>query len=150
MCPVYSINVFSMLSPWPYSDIRSCCRQSLHAFTSRYDSTLLGRTFLHQRCFCIRYSLHVTFLLVWRRYKSGLSSRGIYVHYSKKVISLFQYKQYNMWILMSTHLQWTLQIIFITFTKFIFTGACITELHTHTKHYLVQAKQHKYKRVINH
>ena len=40
-------------APWPYSDIRSCCRQSLHAFTSRYDSTLLGRTFLHRRCFCI-------------------------------------------------------------------------------------------------
>ena len=27
-----------------HSDTRSCCRQSIHAFTSRYDSTLLGHT----------------------------------------------------------------------------------------------------------
>ena len=33
------------LAPWLYSDIRSCCRQSIHAFTSKYDSTLLGYTF---------------------------------------------------------------------------------------------------------
>ena len=37
---VFSI-VFSMLcKPWLHSDIRSCCRPSLHAFTSRYASTL--------------------------------------------------------------------------------------------------------------
>ena len=32
--------------PWPHSDIKSCCRQSTYVFTSRYDSTLLGRAFL--------------------------------------------------------------------------------------------------------
>ena len=35
--------------PWPHSDIRSCCHQSLHAFTSRYDSTLLGCIFLYAK-----------------------------------------------------------------------------------------------------
>ena len=34
---------------WPYSDIRSCCYQSVYAFTSRYDSILLGSTFLHRK-----------------------------------------------------------------------------------------------------
>ena len=28
---------------WPYSDVRPCCHQSVHAFTSRYDSSLLAR-----------------------------------------------------------------------------------------------------------
>ena len=36
---------------WPHCDIRSCCHQSLYAFTSRYDSTLLGRIFLYQKAF---------------------------------------------------------------------------------------------------
>ena len=27
----------------------------MYIFTSRYDSTLLGRAFLHQKCFCMRY-----------------------------------------------------------------------------------------------
>ena len=40
--------------PWPHSDIRSCCRQSLLTFTSRYDSTLLGCIFINQRCSCMR------------------------------------------------------------------------------------------------
>ena len=41
---------------WPHSGIRSCYHQSLHAFTSGYDRTLLGHTFsLHRRCFCMRY-----------------------------------------------------------------------------------------------
>ena len=43
-----SYNVFSCVQyakPWPHSDIRSCFRQSAHVFTSRYDSTLLGRAF---------------------------------------------------------------------------------------------------------
>ena len=31
--------------PWPYSDTIACCRQYVHVFTSRYDSTLLGCTF---------------------------------------------------------------------------------------------------------
>ena len=29
---------------WPHSDIRSSCRQSLHRFAFRFDSTLLGYT----------------------------------------------------------------------------------------------------------
>ena len=32
-------------------DIRPCCCQSFHQFTFRYDNTLLGHSFLHQRCF---------------------------------------------------------------------------------------------------
>ena len=47
--------VILICKPWPYSDIRSCCHQSVHAFTSRYDSTLLDCTFLHRRCVCMRY-----------------------------------------------------------------------------------------------
>ena len=31
--------------PWPYSDIRFCYHQSIHAFTSRYDSTYLAAPF---------------------------------------------------------------------------------------------------------
>ena len=38
---------------WLHSDIRSFGRQSVNAFTSRYDSTLLSHTFLHQKCFCM-------------------------------------------------------------------------------------------------
>ena len=41
--------------PWPYSDIRSCCQQSVHVVIFRYDSTLLSSTFLHQGYFCMRY-----------------------------------------------------------------------------------------------
>ena len=37
--------------PWPHSDIRSCCYLSLHAFTSRYDSTLLGLVFFTTKVF---------------------------------------------------------------------------------------------------
>ena len=53
MKSVASYNVSSVVlicsiykAPWPYCDIRSCCHQSVHAFTSRYDSTLLGCTFV--------------------------------------------------------------------------------------------------------
>ena len=35
--------------PWPYFDIRSCCHQSVRAFTSRY--VYLAAPFLHRRCF---------------------------------------------------------------------------------------------------
>ena len=52
-CFQFSINVFSMLSLGRILISRSQCLQSVHAFTSRYDSTLLARTFLHQRCFYI-------------------------------------------------------------------------------------------------
>ena len=41
--------VFSMLGLGRISDIRSCCRQSAHVFTSRYDSTLLGRAFFYTK-----------------------------------------------------------------------------------------------------
>ena len=40
--------------PWLHCDIRSCCRKSLHAFTSRYYSTFLDciiftpNVFLHE------------------------------------------------------------------------------------------------------
>ena len=43
MCPG-SICV-QYTKPRLHSDIRSCCRQSTHVFTSRYDSTLLGHAF---------------------------------------------------------------------------------------------------------
>ena len=33
--------------PWLHCDIRSFCRQSLHAFTFRYDPTLLGHTIFY-------------------------------------------------------------------------------------------------------
>ena len=31
--------------PWPHSDIRSCCQQSVCVFTSMYDSTLLDHLY---------------------------------------------------------------------------------------------------------
>ena len=37
--------------PWPHSDIKSCCHQSAHVFTFRYDSTLLGRAFFTPKVF---------------------------------------------------------------------------------------------------
>ena len=40
-CVQYSICVLSMSKLWPHSDITSCCIRSLHAFTFRYNSTLL-------------------------------------------------------------------------------------------------------------
>ena len=43
MCPVMC-SVY--LAPQPYCDIRCCCCQSVNAFTSRSDSTLLSYTFL--------------------------------------------------------------------------------------------------------
>ena len=48
-----SYNVSSIIlciqyaKPWLHSDIRSCCHRSLHAFTFRYDSTLLGYTIFY-------------------------------------------------------------------------------------------------------
>ena len=48
MCSVYAKH-------WPHSDIRSCCCQSVHALTFRYDSTLATwsrfftpKVFLHE------------------------------------------------------------------------------------------------------
>ena len=47
---VYSINLcIQYAKPWLHFDIRSCCRQSLHALTSRYDSTLLGHVFFYAK-----------------------------------------------------------------------------------------------------
>ena len=50
---VYSIIfMYSVYAkPWPHSDIRSCCCQFLYAFTSRYDSTLLGLVFYTAKVF---------------------------------------------------------------------------------------------------
>ena len=49
---VYSIILcIQYAKPCSHSDIRSCCRQSLHTFTSRYDSTLLGRIFFTPKVF---------------------------------------------------------------------------------------------------
>ena len=46
-CVQCSINVFNMLSLGHFLILRtSCCCQSVHELTSRYDSTLLGHTFL--------------------------------------------------------------------------------------------------------
>ena len=49
-----SYSVYSMCiqyaKPWPFSDIKSYFHQYLHAFTSRYDSTLLGRIFFTPKC----------------------------------------------------------------------------------------------------
>ena len=33
--------------PWPYCDVRSCCHRSLHAFTFKYDFTLLGHAIFY-------------------------------------------------------------------------------------------------------
>ena len=72
--------------------MRSCCRQSLHAFTSRYDSTLLGRTFLHRRCFCIsiiytheirRLTNGITVMCINRGFMVGLGNNG----FSNPIIS---------------------------------------------------------------
>ena len=58
ICTVQYLSVqYAIAKPQLYSDIRSRCHQSVHAVTFRYDSTLLGHTFLHQRCFCIRYMI---------------------------------------------------------------------------------------------
>ena len=46
--------------------MRSCCHQSVHAFTSRYHSTLLGCTFLHWRYFCMIFYTHDSVSLEWR------------------------------------------------------------------------------------
>ena len=45
---MYSV---AMLSALADSDIRSCCHRSLHAFTFRYDSTLLGYVFCTEGIF---------------------------------------------------------------------------------------------------
>ena len=39
--------VFMYAKPWPHCGITSFCRWSLHAFTSRYDSTLLDRALFY-------------------------------------------------------------------------------------------------------
>ena len=53
----HGLDVFSMpsLGRILVSDlvITDLFMHSPHAFTSRYDSTLLGCTYLHQRCFCM-------------------------------------------------------------------------------------------------
>ena len=48
-----------MLSPRPYSDIRTFCYQSVYAFTSRYDSTLLGLTFFTPKVFLHKINITV-------------------------------------------------------------------------------------------
>ena len=46
MCPVQCTRVcVQFAKPWPHSDIRFCCHQSAHVFTSRYDSILLHSFF---------------------------------------------------------------------------------------------------------
>ena len=60
MCPVQYLCI-QYAKPWLHSDIRSCCCRSLHAFTSGYNSTLLGhstslftlKVFLHEMNFYI-------------------------------------------------------------------------------------------------
>ena len=53
-------NIFDVKKVWPSkvesylevnADIRACCHQSVHAFTSRYDFTLLGHTFCTPKVF---------------------------------------------------------------------------------------------------
>ena len=48
---VYCSTCVQYAKPWPYFDIRSCCRQSVRVFTSRYDSTLLGHAFFTPKVF---------------------------------------------------------------------------------------------------
>ena len=55
MCPIQYLCI-QYAKPWPHCDIRTCCHRCLHAFTFRYDSTLLGhiiftlKVFLHEMC----------------------------------------------------------------------------------------------------
>ena len=49
---VFTYICIQYAKPWPYSDIRSC-RQSLHAFIFRYDSTLLGRAIFYTEGACV-------------------------------------------------------------------------------------------------
>ena len=46
MCPVWCLCI-QYVKPWPYSNIRFCCPQFVHVFTSRLDSTLLGDTMFY-------------------------------------------------------------------------------------------------------
>ena len=50
MCPV-SYSSIQYAKAWPHSDITSCCCRSLHAFTSRLDSTLFGCAFFTLKVF---------------------------------------------------------------------------------------------------
>ena len=47
--------MYSVCQALATCDIRSCCRRSLHAFTFRYDSTLLGCAIFYTEGFCMRY-----------------------------------------------------------------------------------------------
>ena len=55
MCPMQCLGV-QYAKPW-HSDIRSCCHQSVHALTYRYDSTLLDCTFATPKTFLHEISL---------------------------------------------------------------------------------------------
>ena len=48
MCPVWYLCI-QYVKPWPYSNIKSCCPQVVHVFTSRYHSTLLGDTMFYTK-----------------------------------------------------------------------------------------------------
>ena len=65
MCPAQYSGV-QYAKPWPYFDIRYCCFQSVHSFTSRYDSTFFGCTF-----FTLKVFLHEIFYLTWTSIQLG-------------------------------------------------------------------------------
>ena len=66
------------VKPWPHSDIRSCCHQSAHVFTSRYDSTLLGRIFFTPKVFLdeiyIYVHTYVYHIYIFIYYNAGIPS----------------------------------------------------------------------------
>ena len=74
-CTVASYNVSSVwylcvqyVKPLLHFDIRPCCHQSAHAFTSWYGSPLLDCTFLHWRVFM--HEIIITFVRVMHCYRS--------------------------------------------------------------------------------
>ena len=61
--------------PWPDSDIIPCCHRSVHAFTARYDSTLLGHVFYIEGVFAWDIITIVRFIYC---YKSRIIDSHIY------------------------------------------------------------------------
>ena len=79
--------------PWPHSDIRSCCHLSLHAFTSRYDFTLLGHVF-----FMLKVYLH-EIMMMKKKKKTRIKLYGC-----KNILHYFKLHLHNSF---SHHLHYT-------------------------------------------
>ena len=123
---------------WPYSDIRSFCCQSVHAFNSRYDSTLLGCTFLYTEDviawdiitfvrFMHRYrsrifDSHIAGLLPWQKLIRRYISQCTFFHWLYNLHWIFNLKQemyyiYSFIILIQRHWQTTVNPRYCTFSR---------------------------------